>query len=440
MAHKRSFGFWIATSLVMGNMIGSGIFILPASLASLGTITLFSWMCTGVGAMVLALVFARLGTNYPYTGGPYVYCKEGFGRYIGFQVAYNYWIYLSIGIAAIAVAFSGYLGALFPAIAASNELGTFSALLLVWFIILVNILGMSLAGTFQLFVTILKIIPLLLMTIFGFFFVQSGNIMEFNVSEYSNFQALSTGALMTLWAFLGLESACIPAEEVDNPKKTIAQATIVGTLASTLIYIAATFVIMGVVPATILAVSPAPFAELAVVLFGPWGRTLVSIAAIVACIGTMNGWMLTQAQVGYAAARDALFPRVFGVQSRFDTPAWGLVVTGLFISTILLMNFYVGVVEAFNQISAMATFCAILSYLYTTVADIILLYRDGQGAGYKKIVSASIGCVAFLYMLWVISSINQMTAFLGILAMVIGIPIYAIIQISRGENELQKNI
>lgn len=440
MNHKRSLGFWIATSLVMGNMIGSGIFILPASLASLGTITLFSWICTGIGALFLALVFSRLGTRYPFTGGPYVYCKEGFGNYIGFQVAYNYWIYLSVGIAAIATAFSGYLGALIPVIESSPPLQTFSALLVVWTIILINVLGISFAGTFQLVVTILKIIPLLVLTVIGFFAIQSTNIMQFNISEYSDFHALSTGALMTLWAFLGLESACIPAEEVENPEKVIPRATIIGTIATTLIYIAATFVIMGVVPVHILAKSPAPFAELAVFLFGPWGRTLVSIAALIACIGTLNGWLLTQSQIGYAAARDTLFPRIFGIQSKFDTPAIGLVVTGLFISVILLINFYADVVEAFNQIAAMATFCAILSYLYTSLADLILLHKEVHIPLQKRIFSGIIGALAFLYILWAITSINATTAYLGILLIAIGVPIYVAVQIAREENEPQKNI
>jgi len=421
-------------------MIGSGIFILPASLASLGTISILSWICTGIGAIFLALVFARLGKQYPKTGGPYVYCKKGFGNYIGFQVAYNYWIYLSVGIAAIATAFSGYLGALFPVFSAEPQLESFAALLLVWLIILINVLGVTLAGTFQLVMTILKIIPLVALTVIGFFYISSENIAEFNVSPHSDFTALSMGALMTLWAFLGLESACIPAEEVENPEKVISRATIVGTLAATIIYILSTFVIMGVVPVSVLAKSPAPFAELAVFLFGPWGRSLVSLGALIACIGTMNGWILTQSQIGYAAARDALFPKVFGYQSRFETPAWGLVVTGLFISVILLTNFYVDVVEAFNQISAMATFCAIVSYMYTTIADIILLRREQQEIGKKKIASVVIAVLAFLYIFWAITSISATTAFMGVLVMVIGVPIYASIQVVGNTNEPQEDI
>ncbi len=440
MAQKRSLGFWIATSLVMGNMIGSGIFILPASLAQLGTITLFSWICTGIGAMFLALVFARLGTKYPYTGGPYIYCKKGFGPYVGFQVAYSYWIYLSVGIAAIATAFAGYLGALIPAVAATPEYGSFSALILVWTIILVNVIGVRFAGWFQLIVTIVKIIPLVLLTAIGFFYLRPISVVEFNVSGQSDFHALSSGALMTLWAFLGLESACIPAEDVQNPEKVISRATIFGTLAATLIYIFATFVIMGVVPLSILGASSAPFADLAIALFGPMGRHVVSIAALVACIGTLNGWMLTQSQIGYAAARDQIFPKIFGVQSRFDTPIWGLVITGFFISAILLANFYVGVVEAFTHISAMATLCAIMSYMYTSIADIILLKREERVENVKKYGSLVVAALAFLYILWAITSVNYTAAFLGLILMIVGVPIYALMQITRDDHELQKNI
>lgn len=428
MTKQRPLGFWIVTSLVLGNMIGSGIYLLPAALASIGTISLWSWVCTGVGGIFLALVFSRLSIQYPLTGGPYVYCRKGFGDFIGFQVAYNYWIYLGVGIAAIAIAFSGYLSAFIPMMRDDPRLSTFAALIVVWSIILINTVGVLFAGWFQLIMTVLKIIPLLVLIAVGVFSVDTTYLAEFNVSGESNFGALSTGVLLTLWAFLGLESACIPAEEVHNPKKTIPLATILGTLIATAIYIAATFVIMGVIPLTILEKSPAPFAELATFLFGPWGQALVSIGAMISCIGTLNGWVLTQSRIGFAAARDNLFPAVFGKQSRFNTPMQGLLITGLTVTALLFATINETIVDSFTHIVTMATFAAVLSYLYTAIADIILIKKEEQT---PKWSSTFIAIAAFVYVFWSITSVDSTTAYLGTLLLALSVPAYALIRVTR---------
>lgn len=427
---KRQLGFWMLSALVMGNMIGSGIYALPSALASLGTITIFSWIATGVGALLLALVFAELSTIIPKTGGPYVYCRHAFGNYVGFQVVYMYWIYLAIGVGAICTAFTGYLSSFFP-IFATNHLAAFiSSLSILWIIIGINTVGVLFAGFFQVVMTVLKLVPLLLLASLAIFEIEPSLLTRWNVSDMSMFDALSRGSLLTLWAFLGLESACIPADEVKDPRKNIPRATIFGTLATALIYILCTVAIMGKVPLEALKNSPAPYALLADAILGPWGRTFITLGAICACIGTLNGWVFAQSQVGLAAAQDSLFPRIFGKKSVQGTPAYGLITLGIVSSILLVINMDQGLVAQFKSIITMATLSAVLCYGYSAIAQIIIVKKF-------SLRSTSIAILAFIYVFWAIRSAEAGEVALVLLFVMLGIPIYACI---KKAYELQKDI
>lgn len=413
------------TALVVGNMIGSGVFLLPASLASIGSITVFSWCATAVGAMLLALVFAKLSTLFPKTGGPYVYCREGFGNFIGFQVAYNYWVYMWVGNAAIAVAFTGYLSTFYPQLTDNNLLAFFVTAGAVWLLTLVNIIGVHLAGMFQLVLTILKFVPLILIAIIGIFFIDTQNLTYFNVSGHSNFSALSSGAMLTLWAFLGMESASIPADEVKKPEKTIPRATILGTLLTAIVYILSTVAIMGVIPIPQLKETAAPFADLAGKIFGEWGRFVMGAAAVISCIGALNGWILLQGQIPLAAAKDGLFPRKFEHLSKRRSPVFGILLSSCLVTLLLAMNFNKNLVDQFTFIISLATLAAIIAYLYTTVAEFVIYVKHPEKADKSKIVrSLTIAGLAFLYTFWAIISAGQEIVFYGALLMFTSIPIY----------------
>jgi len=422
---NKKLGVWMLTALVVGNMIGSGVFLLPASLASFGSITVFSWCATAVGAMLLALVFAKLSTLFPKTGGPYIYCKEGFGNFVGFQVAYNYWIYMWVGNAAIAVAFTGYLSTFYPELAHNNVHAFFITAGAVWFFTIVNIIGVHLAGKFQLVLTVLKFVPLILIAVIGIFFVDSTNLAYFNVSGKSNFSALSGGAMLTLWAFLGMESASIPADDVKDPKKTIPRATILGTAITAVVYILSTVAIMGVIPMPQLKDSTAPFADLAGKIFGPWGMYVMGAAAVISCAGALNGWILLQGQIPLAAAKDKLFPKPFAKVSKSRSPVFGIVISSVLITLILLLNFNKGLVDQFTFIISLATLAAIIAYLYTSVAEFVVYIKYPDKMDRKKVIkSLSISALAFIYTFWATVSAGQEIVFYGSLLMFTSIPIY----------------
>jgi APA family basic amino acid/polyamine antiporter len=228
-ALKRSLGLSMATALVIGNMVGSGVFGLPASLASTGPISLLAWGFTGVGALLLALVFANLGRAYPQTGGPCAYARRAFGDFAGFWTAWGYWIAAWAGNAAIAVIFVSYASVFWARLATDNVLAFAVGLGIIWLLTAVNVAGVRESGLVQVITTVLKFIPLLLIGLIGLFYMHSGNFTPFDPNHDSlvgHWHAISFAATLTLWAFLGLESATIPAEEVKDPERTLPRATI----------------------------------------------------------------------------------------------------------------------------------------------------------------------------------------------------------------------
>ncbi|MDJ0651789.1 MAG: amino acid permease [Simkaniaceae bacterium] len=422
--HKQ-LGVWMLTALVVGNMIGSGVFLLPASLASYGSITVFSWVATAIGAMLLAMVFAKLSTLFPKTGGPYIYCKEGFGNFIGFQVAYNYWIYMWVGNAAIAVAFTGYLATFIPELPQNDLLAFLVTAGVVWFFTLVNIVGVHLAGSVQLILTLLKFVPLILIAVIGVFFIDARNLYYFNMTGKSNFSALSGGAMLTLWAFLGMESASIPADDVKDPKKTIPRATILGTAITAVIYILSTIAIMGVIPMSELQQSTAPFADLAGKIFGSSGMYVMGAAAVVSCAGALNGWIFLQGQIPLAAAKDRLFPKRFAKVSKARSPVFGILISSVFVTLLLYLNFNKALVDQFTFIISLATLAAIVTYLYTSVAEFVIYVKHPDKVDKTTVVKTlTISGLAFIYTFWVTVSAGQEIVFYGALLLFTSIPIY----------------
>lgn len=430
----KSLGFWTLTALVAGNMIGSGVFMLPASLAAFGSIGILAWIVTAFGTMILALVFARLSRLLPRTGGPYAYCRAAYGDFIGFQVAYNYWIALWVGNAAIVVTLISYLGVFFPTLNTNPWLSFVLSLGTIWLITFINVMGVKEAGTTQIITTILKLIPLIAIATIGLMFVHKQNLLQFNVSGKSNFSALTGAATLTMWAFIGFESATVPAEYVDNPRKNIPRATIVGTSIAALVYIFSTIAVMGIVPMKQLASSTSPFADAASIMFGPWGHWIIAAAAVIACFGTLNGWILMQGQIPFAAAKDGLFPKQFEKVTKSGSPVFGLIVSSILISILLAMRYGASLVDQFTMISLLATLASLIPYIYTSVAELMLFIRDKEKFSQKRLAgSAILAMLAFAYTYWLIYGAGLQIVFYGVLLLLSSIPVYLLLQIKAIE-------
>ncbi len=426
----KSLGFWTLTALVAGNMIGSGIFMLPASLAAFGSIGIFAWILTAAGTMILAIVFARLSRLLPKTGGPYAYCREAYGDFIGFQVAYNYWIALWVGNAAIVVTLISYLGVFWPELNTHSSLSFMLSLAIIWLITAINIIGIKEAGKTQIITTILKLIPLLGVALIGLFFIHKDNLMHFNISGKSNFSALTGAATLTMWAFIGFESATIPAGHVINPRRNIPRATIVGTSVAALVYILSTISVMGIVPMAQLAHSSSPFALAANVMLGPWANWIIAAAAVIACFGTLNGWIMMQGQIPLAAAKDGLFPKPFEKVNKVGSPALGLIVSSMLISLLLAMRYEASLVDQFTFISLLATLASLIPYIYTSVAEVMIYLKEREKFNKKRFMgSATLAILAFAYTYWLIYGAGVQIVFYGVLLLLSSIPIYLILQL-----------
>ncbi|GAB4392778.1 MAG: amino acid permease [Gammaproteobacteria bacterium] len=424
-AVKRKMGVFTLTALVAGNMIGSGIFLLPASLAQYGSISIASWVFTAVGAVLLGLVFANLSRIKPMVGGPYAYCREAFGDLIAFLIAYNYWIALWVGNAAIVVAFTGYMSVFFPQLH-DHYIACYTSISVVWLLTVVNIIGVRQAGILQLCATILKLLPLIAIGLFGVFHMTPANFSAFNVSGQSHLSAFTGAAALTLWTFIGVESATIPAAEVERPTITIPRATIWGVLIAAVVYILSSVAIMGVVPNKQLAQSSAPFADAALTLFGPWGALLVAAGAAISCFGALNGWILLQGRVPFAAALDGLFPKIFARQTASETPYVGLIVSALLISGLLLLTISKQLIDQFTFIILLAVLATLIPYLLTTCAAIIIYIKQHRlTAKPLSLTAVVIALAAFCYSFWAIIGSGEQTVFYGTLLFFSGLPIFA---------------
>ena len=426
---KREMGLWMAIALVIGNMVGSGIFLLPASLASAaGPVSIIGWIFTGVGAMLLALVFARLGRVFPRTGGPYAYARRAFGDFIGFQTAWGYWIAAWAGNAAITVALVGYVAVFWPALNHHNLLAALVGIGVIWFLTALNSLGVKQGAQVQLLTTVLKFVPLVLIAVVGLFFVNTSNLTPF--SPHGTWKAISAAAPLTLWAFIGLESATVTAEEVKDPEKNIPRATIYGTLAATVVYIVATFVVMGAVPTHTLANSSSPFAAAAGAMFGGAWTKVVALVAIAATFGALNGWTMLTARVPLAAAEDGLFPAFFAkVSGKNKTPVVSLVISSVLVTALMLMNYTKGLVSAFTFIILLATLTTLVPYAYSAASQAYLYFTEPELFERKTFLRDTvIAAVAFTYSVWAITGSGKDIIAKGFVLLLAGIPVYVLVK------------
>jgi len=419
---KRVLGFWTSTSLVVGNMIGSGIFLLPSALAFYGGIGIFGWMFTTLGAILLSLVFVNLSHEFPKIGGPYFYARKGFGDFSGFIVAYGYWISILCGNAAISVAQVSYLAIFIPALSEQPIFGAFGALVNLWILTFINSAGVRISGRVQFITTVLKILPLIVIAFFGIFYFEANHFIPLNISSETPFTAITATATLTLWAFLGLESATIPADNIKDPKRTIPKATITGTLIAAFVYIFATVSVMGIISPTDLSVSNAPFADAAAQVWGSVAGYVVAAAGVVACFGALNGWILLQGQIPLAASIDKLFPKRFANLSKAGTPVFGLVLSSVLISIIMMMNFTKGLVEKFTFVILLATLATLVPYLFSTLAQLKFIYLTRNNKKLIKLLIITI--LAFLYSVWAVIGLGMYTIIWGVIFIATGIPIY----------------
>lgn len=418
MSAVRPIGLWGATALVIGSMIGSGVFLLPATLAPYGAASLLGWGLTLAGALMLAVVYSWLAKDVSVSGGSYTYARQAFGDEIGFFVAWSNWICMWVGNAALAVAFAGSLSALIPSVAASPAIGAMTALAALWFTTLTNVIGVREASWMQSLTTLLKIVPLILFGVLALGAVSAESYRPFNPSGEAPLAVMTTVAAITLWAFLGFEAATIPAGSVQDPQRTVPRATLLGMLIAGLATMLACTVVIGLLPNEQLAKSASPLVDATASLWGPGAGTAMAWVATISCFGALNGWVMLQGQVPMAAAKDGLFPKAFAGTDGNGTPRLGLVISSVLATVVMLSNFHETLIVLFTFSMLLSTAAALLPYAVSVCAWLATSQR-------QPIWRKAVALAALLYSIWALVGIGGEALGWGLALLVAGVPVLA---------------
>jgi len=367
----RGFGPTQAIALIMGSIIGVGIFNLPTSLASYGPITLISMGLTTIGALALAMLFAALSRRLPADGGPYAYARVAYGNRAGFMNAWSYWITAWSGNAAIAVGWVLYVEQFVNK--GHSRLGSILLVLVgLWVPALINLSGVKNMGSVQVITTILKFAVLAFMSTVGLFYIQRANFTPWNVSGESAIAAIGGGMAIALFSYLGVETASVAADKVRDPDRNIPRATILGTLATAVVYMLSLTAVFGILSNTVLQSSTAPFSDAANAIFGgTWAGKAMAIAVIISGFGALTGWTMICAEMPLAAANDGLFPEQFKRLSNKGVPAFGIIAATVLASIAMIFN-YLGSsgASAFTTLVLMSGITAAIPYGFSALAQL----------------------------------------------------------------------
>ena len=418
----RVIGFWKGWSIAVGCAIGSGIFMMPTMLAPYGLLGFSGWLVAGAGSILVALTMARLVKRIPKTGGPYVYVNEGLGSFSGFIIAWTYWVACVSAIAGISIAFVGYLGFFLPQIANSQIYALLASLLLIWIIVFLNIRSLENSSKFQLISTLLKLLPLIFIVLLGAFNFNVNNLPELNPSNLHPISLIATVTTLVMWSFIGIETATVPADNVINPQETIPKVLIASVITILVLYILVSIAIAALVPASELLNSSAPFALAASKILGVTGGIIISMGALISTLGSLNANTLTAGNLSLAAARDGLLPSKFVILSKNGTPIFTYLLTGAFVSILLILNYTKGIVNAFVFMAMLSTLSTLIAYAFCAIAEFKFSRADEKNL--QRNNALLISCGTFLYAFFAIWGAGIEMIIYSIVLILIGTPIY----------------
>jgi APA family basic amino acid/polyamine antiporter len=414
--HEKAIGFWGCWAFSVGTMIGTGIFMMPAILAPYGGLSFGGWLLTAAGSIAIALSIARLAARTTRTGGMQIYVQDAFGKLPGFLVGWANWVTCVISTPALAIGFVGYLNAVVPGLANAPVYQAVVAVALIWTLTLILACGVKEAGFVQLLLTVLKLSPLVLVIGWGFVGGKAENLPPLNPKGDGTLAVLSATALLTMYAFLGLEVGGMPAGNVVNPTRTIPRAVVVATLTATIVYVLSTAAVMMLVPANLLAASTSPFAD-AVRGLGAWAPLVVTAGALISCAGSMNGNMFSGAQQSMAAALEGVAPRWLAKLNAGEAPWASLIVSSALSTALLLMNYSRGLVGAFTFLIMMTTLAGLFAYLGCALAELKHSWRSARAW-------AAVAVIASFYVVFAIFGAGQEPLIWGAVLIALGVPVY----------------
>lgn len=420
----KPLGFWMCTSLIVGNVIGMGIFLLPAALAPFGWNAFLGWGITLVGCSFIAYTFARLARALPEQDGPYGYTRHTLGGGMAFFVMWCYWVSIWLSNATIAIGVVGYLEVLLPVMTRQPLLAPAAALFLIWFFVLVNWMGARTSGRVQMVSTVLKLLPLVAVLLLGIIILFTDHqayLRHLPTTPFS-LEATAAAATVSLFSMLGVECATIPAGKVENPETTIPRATIAGTLFAALIYIGISAIALLLLPQSGLEKSTAPFADLLNLYWGADSGRWLALFVVISGIGALNGWTLVAGELTASFARHKTFPASLMKPNRHGAPGQALILMGILASAMIVMNYNRSLAEGFAFLSVMVTAANLPLYLVGGVA-LFIVWRRGQVRQHitRLLLAAAMTC---LYSLWIFYGVGRESLLWAVALGALSLPVY----------------
>jgi basic amino acid/polyamine antiporter, APA family len=428
-------GLTSATALVIGTIIGAGVFTMPAVLAGAGTSSLVVLAVIAVGAMVLAVLFGQLTRRVPNSdGGLYAYARHEFGDFAGYLTGWCYWVQAWAGNAAIVASWVFYVDALFGI--SPPGLGNWGiALVGLWVPAAVNLAGIRQEAWVQNVTVVLKYLPLLFVGVVGWFFVTKANFGAFNASGGSLYSAIGIAAGVALFSFIGVETAAITAKRVKDPRRNVGRASLLGTAAAAVVYLAVSAAVMGLVAHRALVNNTAPFVSAFETIFphGAWAGKLVAALASVSGFGALVGWTLVTAEVSRAPASDGLFPRPFAWADRNDTAWFGILVAAGLPSLLMLWRYTASAgLTVFTYLVDLTVVTVAIPYLFSACAQLTyLVSRRRRVHGWLLARDLSITVAAVLFSLWVTFAAGYAAVYQAMVVVLAGVILYAFLQARR---------
>ncbi|MBN8713561.1 MAG: amino acid permease [Xanthomonadales bacterium] len=425
MTTQRKIGFWTCTALVVGNVIGMGIFLLPASLAPFGFNAVIGWLITLFGCLTLARVFAYLARSMPDADGPYGYIRETLGELPAYLALWAYWVSLWLTNAALATGVVGYLTVVFPATRAIQP--ALFALALVWSMVLVNLFGVRTGGSVQIVTTVLKLLPMLAVALLGGWVLLDApaSYVAHPPTTPITLHGVMAASTIALYAMLGFESATVPAARVENPGRTIPRATMTGAIVLAVIYLIVSTVPLLLIRQSELAASSAPFSLLMDRFAGAGSGRWLALFVVVSGLGALNGWTLLVGELTRTLAGNGVMPAMLARTNRYGAPVSALLVTGLLASVMVVMSYSRSLVDAFTFITLMVTAVNLPLYLGCGLA-LLVLWRRGTVA---RVLPVAVIAVAYVLFAFIGIGGEPFLYALGLGA--VGLPLYVLMRWRR---------
>jgi APA family basic amino acid/polyamine antiporter len=435
----HALGLPSATALVIGSIIGTGVFTMPAVMAQAGTSSIVTLGVIALGALLLGVLFGQLTKRVPTVdGGMYAYSRHEFGDFAGYLTAWCYWITCWAGNAAIVSSWVLYVESLFGIDNPSAWTNFAIALTGLWVPAAINLAGVKQMAWFQNVTVVLKFLPLLIVGLLGWFWIDSGNFGPFNASGGSLYSGIGIAAGVALFSFIGVECASIAAARVKDPRRNVGRASVLGTAASGLLYLGVTAAVMGLVPHDKLVDDGAPFVAAFHTMFGQagWIGKLVAGTAVISGIGALNGWTLVTAEMPFAAAKDGLFLKDFARESRQGVPWFGIVVSTAVASALMGWSYMGGTgLKVFTYLVSLSVVTVAIPYFFSACAQFSYLISGRRTVdGWALARNCAIAVTGMLFSLWVTFAAGYQAVYQTMLLLLVGIPLYGFLKARREQS------